>query len=113
MNVAADLSMVVASEPPASTAFPGTHANALPGSEVTDVSVVNRPKYARVVNPISIVPTTPNVVQIALVDAEKASSPTEPCALTWTNALGNPAFAAPQQPVPTPREATSAAVRPP
>ena len=113
MNVAADLSMVVASEPPALTAFPGTHANAHPGSEVTDVSVVNRPKYARVANPISIVPTTPNVVQTALVDAEKASSPTEPCALTWTNALGNPAFAAPQQPVPTPREATSAAVRPP
>ena len=113
MNVAADLSMVVASAPPASIAFPGTHANAHPGSRVMDASVVNRPKYERVANPISTVPTMPNVVQIEPVDAEKVSSPTEPYALISMNALGNLKYAAPQQPAPTPREATSAAVRPP
>ena len=105
--------MVVASAPPASIAFPGTHANAHPGSRVMDASVVNRPKYERVANPISTVPTMPNVVQIEPVDAEKVSSPTEPYALTSMNALGNLKYAAPQQPAPTPREATSAAVRPP
>ena len=47
------------------------------------------------------------------VDAEKVSSPTEPYALISMNALGNLKYAAPQQPAPTPREATSAAVRPP
>mgnify|MGYP001317340046 FL=1 len=96
-----------------SIGFPGTHANAHPGSRVMDVSVVNRLKYERVANPISTVPTMPNVVQIEPVDAEKASSPTEPFALTSMNALGNLKYAAPQQPAPTPREATSAAVRPP
>jgi len=113
MNVAADLSMVVASVPPVSTAFPGTHANVHPVSVETDVSVVNRLKYVRVANPISTVPTMPNVVQIEPVDAEKASSPTEPCVLTLMNARGNPGYVAPQQPAPTPRVGTSAVVRPP
>ena len=82
MNVAADLSMVVASAPPVSTAFPGTHANVHLVSAEMDVSVVNRPKYVRVANPISTVQTTPNVVQIEPVDADKALSPKEPYVLT-------------------------------
>ena len=82
MNVAADLSMAVASEPPVLTGFPGTPANVHPGSGATGGSDVNLPKYVRVANPISIVLTMPNVVQIEPVGAEKASSPTEPCVST-------------------------------
>lgn len=79
-NAAADLSTAVASEPLASTEFPVTLVNVLPVSKAMEESVANRPKFERVANQISIVLTTPNVVQIELVDADKALSPTEPCA---------------------------------
>ena len=113
MNVLPDLYINAESEQNVSIVSQDMLVNVPQDTKETEDMVVSRVKSKQGATQISIVPTTPNVVQIVLVDAEKASSPTEPCALTWTNALGNPAFAAPQQPVPTPREATSAAVRPP
>ena len=77
-NVPADLSMVAASEPFASTGFRATHANVLPGSVVTDARVANPQKCVRVANRISIVLTMPNVVPIEPADAVKVLNPREP-----------------------------------
>jgi hypothetical protein len=74
--------MAVAPGPLVSIGCPGTHANVHPDIKATAGLDANRPKFERVVNRISIVPITPNVVQIEPADADKASSPREPC--VWT-----------------------------
>lgn len=81
--------MAVASVPLVSIVYLAILANAHPVSKETDVWVANRPKFAQVVNRISTVPTTPNVVQIELAVVDKALSPMEPCVWTLTNVKDN------------------------
>lgn len=81
--------MAVAWVPLVSIAYLAILANVHPVSKEMDVWVANRPKFAQVVIRISTVPTTPNVVQIGPADADKVSSPTEPCALTSTSVKDN------------------------
>jgi hypothetical protein len=99
--------MAVAQGPLVSIGYPGTHANVLPDSKVMVGLDANRPKFERVVNRISIVPTTPNVVQIELVDVAKVLSPTEPCVSMSMNVKNNPISAAHLQLVPIHRAVTT------
>jgi hypothetical protein len=63
-----------------SIGYPGTHANALPVLKAMAGLDVNRPKFVQDVNRISIVPITPNVVQIEPAGVDKGSNQKEPCA---------------------------------